>query len=127
MNCRHMCFSAFCFAVLFFVYGCACVGKQADYECAERTLNIGPFEYEDEKLGVILNDLFQAANAELAMKGYDRSLAIVVRDFGNEVESMNVSILIPRRSIRDVMLLIGEHIGLNVKFERGQVTFFGKP
>ena len=94
-----------------------------DYECAVRTCNIGPFEYRDVGVGVILNDLFQAANTELARNGYDRSVSISMSDFGDDEMNMKFSIQMPRQPIMDAMIMIGERTGLRVKFERGLFIF----
>ena len=125
MNCKCAKLLVLFFVLLSLVGGCVYDNKSClqDYEHAVQILEIGPFEFRDVSGGEILNELFKTANVELARNGYDRSIAIVARGVYNDVAGRDLSIQMPRKSIRDAMLWAGGHIGLRVKFVNGTFVF----
>ena len=81
--------------------GCRCVltYDDEDYCKAVRTLEIGPYEFDNETPWNVIFVLFRDANSELARHDYSRTIGITVSDENEGGEDRQYSLSVRRRSI----------------------------
>ena len=108
-----------------YMTGCKCVhgGEDIDYCQVAQSLQIGPYDFIDERSVEIIARVFKDSNVELTRAGYSRGIGITVRTGDKNFSEKLHTISVRRCSISVVIATIAHEMGCSVTYENGVFQF----